>query len=244
MVSSIVPGAPGAPASGVDARARVGQPHQQREASAASERAGAAVADGGGALGRLRDGARDALMLVHQVLALGHDAQGVLVKVQELARSGGGEAQTELSALLSGYQARVDGALASGVRAGGEPVSLQAEPGEAAPVDIRGVDLRLGGEGVIAIGVDARVDDPALTHAAQRSLDALQDAMTRLLGAARALEAHQGFLGAAETAGVRHNLDADAARLLALQARQGLEAAGPASIANVEPKAVLSLFRA
>ena len=65
------------------------------------------------------------------------------------------------------------------------------------------------------------------------------------LAAVRGLEAHQGFLGAAENsvAGVRRDLDADSARLLALQVRQGLEGAGPSPIANVEPQAVLALFR-
>jgi hypothetical protein len=74
-------------------------------------------------------------------------------------------------------------------------------------------------------------------------MENLHDAMSRLVDAARALEAHQGFLGAAE-AGARGDFDADGARLLALQVRQGLEAVGGAPIANAEPQAVLSLFRA
>jgi len=79
----------------------------------------------------------------------------------------------------------------------------------------------------------------------QRSLEKLQEEMSRLLEQVRALEAHQGFLGAAESAAaVRGDLNADTARLLALQVRQGLQAAGAPSIANVEPQAVLSLFRA
>jgi hypothetical protein len=67
--------------------------------------------------------------------------------------------------------------------------------------------------------------------------------MGRLVDSARSLEAHQGFLAAAE-AGARGDFDADGARLLALQIRQGLDAAGGAPIANAEPQAVLSLFRA
>ncbi|MEJ0059510.1 MAG: hypothetical protein WDM79_08050 [Terricaulis sp.] len=75
----------------------------------------------------------------------------------------------------------------------------------------------------------------------------MQQGLERLSEALRALEAHQGFLGAAQgaaNANVRTDLDADAARLLALQVRQGLDAAGGAAIANVEPQAVLALFRA
>jgi hypothetical protein len=74
-------------------------------------------------------------------------------------------------------------------------------------------------------------------------MENLQEAMGRLVDSARSLEAHQGFLGAAE-AGARGDFDADGARLLALQIRQGLEAAGGMNIANAEPQAVLSLFRA
>jgi hypothetical protein len=180
-------------------------------------------------------------MQVHQALAVGHDAQAMLMSVQSIARGEG--AQADLDALLSGYGQRVDAAIAQGARvAAGEDVAVQAEP-DAPPVTIAGVDLRLG-RGAILVGLGARADDSGLANAAQRSLEALQDAMTRLLDHARALEAHQGFLGAAAgAAGVRHDLDTDAARLLALQVRQGLEGAG-APIANVEPQAVLSLFRA
>jgi hypothetical protein len=146
--------------------------------------------------------------------------------------------------------ARVQDAVAQGARlVTGESVQVQAEPG-GAPVAIEGVDLRLKDapqdEDVFAISKNASVSDVDLPQALQRSLDALQSAMAQLMDAARALEAHQGFLGAAEgaAAGVRTDLDAEGARLLALQVRQGLQAMGAAPIANVEPQAVLSLFRA
>jgi hypothetical protein len=164
----------------------------------------------------------------------------MLVEVQALAREGA-PAQADPDALLAGYARRVDAALAAGARvAAGEDIAVQAEP-NAAPVPIAGVDLRLGGaiSAPVAAGADSGA---ALAQAAQRSLEALREAMTRLLDSARALEAHQGFLNAAAgAASVRHDLDTDGARLLALQVRQGLEGAGPT--ANVEPQAVLSLFR-
>jgi len=111
------------------------------------------------------------------------------------------------------------------------------------------VDLRLKSEpgvtDVIGVSLEAQLDDAGLGQAVQRSLDTLQDSMNRLIDSARALEAHQGFLGAAEGAmGVRNDLDAESARLLALQVRQGLQSLGGASIANAEPQAVLTLFRA
>jgi hypothetical protein len=248
MVSSIVPGAAGAGALGVD-------PRFQRNAAngAGAKREDAAPGDrvevSGASLAMSRESVRAAVNQVHQALAIGHDAQGVLVKVQSLARAGGHGAQGELEATLAAFGARVESALASGaLLVAGEDVAVQAEPG-GAPVTISGVDLRLKDApafgDLIKVPADARIGDQGLAQAAQRSLDALQEAMARLLESARALEAHQGFLGAAEGAGgVRNDLDADGARLLALQVRQGLEAAGARPIANVEPQAVLALFRA
>jgi len=236
MVTSIVPGSTGASAL-IDARLqRPGAQPQVKRDEAGGDRVELSKAS----INAARDSVRDGLMQVHRALALGHDAQAMLVQAQALARGG---AQADLDALLSSYQQRVDAALGQGARVvAGEDLAVQAEP-NAAPVVVAGIDLRLG-QGAVEVRADAKVDDPALAQAAQRSLETLQTAMGRLLDSARALEAHQGFLGAAEgAAGVRHDLDADGARLLALQVRQGLEATR-APIANVEPQAVLSLFRA
>lgn len=234
MVSSFVPGTAGAAGLGVDGRyarpteapKREGAPGDRVEFSGASIRAAG-------------DSVRDALMQVHSALALGHDAQAMLVKVQAHAREGAG-AQAQLDALLSSYGRRVEAVLADGARvAAGETISVQAEP-NASPLAIDGVDLRLGG--AISVAASARADDAMLAEAAQRSLDALQEAMGRLLDSARALEAHRGFLDAAGAAGVRHDIETDGARLLALQVRQALDGSG-APIANAEPQAVLALFR-
>lgn len=239
MVTSIIPGTAGANALGVDTRfARSTAQPQKREDAVGGDRVELS------SLNTARDSVRGGLMQVHQALAVGHDAQAMLVQVQALARSGG--AQGDLNALLASFQQRVDAAVAQGANVvSGKDIEVQAEPG-AAPVTIAGVDLRLGGD-VISVAADASVNDPALAQSAQRSLESLQDSMSRLLDSARALEAHQGFLsaaGASAGTGVRHDLDADGARLLALQVRQGLDAVGSAAIANVEPQAVLSLFKA
>ncbi|MGH6951866.1 MAG: hypothetical protein ACREH4_13420 [Vitreimonas sp.] len=231
MVTSIGPGAVGAGPLGVDARyGRPGEAPRRDGAPDRVELSAASIRSAG-------DSVRDALMQIHSTLALGHDAQAMLVKLQAFAREGAG-AQSRLDELLAPYAQRVQVVLADGARvAAGETIFVQAEP-NAAPVAIAGVDLRLGG----AISVSAS-DDAMLAQAAQRALETLQEAMGRLLDRARALEAHQGFLDAAAAgAGVRHDLDTDGARLLALQVRQALEDAG-APIANVEPQAVLSLFR-
>ncbi len=126
---------------------------------------------------------------------------------------------------------------------------MQAEP-DAAPLTIAGGDLRPkddpGVGDIVAVAKNADIADRELQQAAQKSLEALQVAMGRLLETVQALEAHQGFLSTADrvAAGIRTVLVAEGARLLALQVRQGLETVGSAPIANVEPQAVLALFRA
>jgi hypothetical protein len=182
MVTSIVPGASGVGARGVDARYR--RPTPQHEA-AAGDCAGLT----GAAITAAHDSVRDGLMQVHQALALGHGAQAMLVEVQALAREGA-LAQADLNALIAGYASRVDAALAQGARvAAGEDIAVQAEP-NAAPVRIAGVDLRLGGaiSVPLAIGADSGA---ALAQAAERSLEALREAMTRLLDSARASSARR-----------------------------------------------------
>lgn len=247
MVSNIVPGATGANMLGVD-------PRLSRNPAHAPDRRGQAVQGdkvelSAASFAMARESVRAGVAQLHEALALGHEAQAMLVKVQGLARASEAGAQSELESVLAAYAERVEAAVARGARtAAGDNLSVQAEPG-GEPLSIAGVDLRLKAApapgDVILVPSGARIDDSALAHIAQRSLEALQEAMSRLLDSTRALEAHQGFLGAVEgAANVRTDLDADGARLLALQVRQGLEAAGTASIANVEPQAVLSLFRA
>lgn len=234
MVSSIVPGASNTNTLGVDTRfSRTAQP-QRREDAVAGDKVELSSA----AISGARESVRSAMAQVHEALAAGHDAQAMLVKLQSLTKSGD---QAGVTDLLSAFAQRVDSAIGRGAFVlAGQEVGVQAEPG-ASETTIAGVDLRLGGDTLLMSG-DANADEATL-QAAQKSMENLQAAMGRLVDSARALEAHQGFLSAAE-AGARGDFDADGARLLALQVRQGLEAAGAVSIANAEPQAVLSLFRA
>jgi hypothetical protein len=244
MVSSITPGAAGANALGVDQRLqRPGAPPQRREGVLPAP--GDRVELSRAALTASGESVRAGIAQVQEALALGLEAQAMLVRVSAAAKSG---SQGELDAALSGFAERLEAAISRGVTlAAGGAVQVQAEP-DSAPVAIEGVDLRLkaepGADDVLSVSAQARADDAALPQAVQRSLEKLQDAMSRLLDAMRSLEAHQGFLGAAEAASVRSDLDADSARLMALQVRQGLESANNLAIANTEPQAVLSLFRA
>lgn len=250
MVSSIVPGATGAASAlGVDPRLtrNTGAPvPQQRDA----QTSGDSVEVSAASIAMARDSVRQAMAEVQLALGLGQDAQAMLVKVQELARDGGDSGQAELETLLGQFSQRVDDAVSRGATlVTGRDVSILAEPG-GAPLTAPGVDLRLKADpkpgDVFQVSSEATVDDRGLAGAAQVSLEGLQRAMSNLQDVARALEAHQGFLGAAEGAlksSVRQDLDAESARLLALQVRQGLEAVGSRPIANAEPQAVLALFR-
>jgi hypothetical protein len=245
MVSSIVPGTTGAGALGVDTRYTRAQQGvaEQRETPANGDRVELSAAS----LASARESVREGVAHLQEALALGREAMSMLLKAQGVARGEG--TQADLDTALQGFSERLDAAIARGSKlAAGEDLAVHAEPG-APPVVIDGVDLRLkaspDADDVISVRADARAEDAALAEEAQRSLDRLQEAMSSLMDSMRALEAHQGFLGAVENAaGVRRDLDADGARLLALQVRQGLETSGAPAIANVEPQAVLTLFRA
>jgi len=243
MVSSIVPGAAGAGALGVDTRYTRAQQGvaEQREAPANADRVELSAAS----LASARESVREGIAHLQEALALGREAMSMLLKAQGVARGEG--SQADLDAALKGFSTRLEAAVERGSKlVAGENLAVHAEPG-APPVVIDGVDMRLknapGADDVILVRADARAEDAALAEEAQRSLERLQDALSGLTESMRALEAHQGFLGAVESAGVRRDLDTDGARLLALQVRQGLEAAGAPAIANVEPQAVLTLFR-
>ncbi len=191
-----------------------------------------------------RESVRNGLAQIASVLEIGDEAQGFLTKIQDLARAyeeDPGAAEAELRTTISQFADRVKAAIQEGVRAlTGETISVQAEPGSA-PLAIDGLNLQVPG-GVFAFDENTSAED--IASAVQKSRELLQGGLTRLLDSARALEAHQGFLSAASAAGgVRGDLNADSARLLALQVRQGLEGLQGGAIANAEPQAVLALFR-
>jgi hypothetical protein len=238
MVSSIVPGATGAGALAVDQRlART--PTQ----SGASRQDGSAAQDrvelsGPAALAASRESVASGLAQVQQALSVARDAQTMLLKLAD-PKAG----QDGLGAVLQEYAARFSAAAQTNALIKGQSLSVNAEP-SSPPLSISGADLSLSGD-VLGISRDAAAGDSALSNAAQGSLDRLQGVLDKLGEASSALQAHQGFLGAAQNANNNvSDLNADSARLLALQVRQGLEAVGNRPIANVEPQAVLALFRA
>jgi hypothetical protein len=238
MVSSIVTGTSSANPLGVDGR------YPRASTGAAQQRDGAAVSNDrvqvsdAAAWAASRDSVANGLSQLDLAMAAGRDAQTMLMSAQSAS------SQSDLDALLQNYQSDAASAAAGGaVLVGGGDISVQAEPG-APPLTVAGANLELGAsDSLIQLG-SGQIGDPALQQNVQTSLDQVQAMMQRYSDAARGLEAHQGFLGAVDQTGaaVSNDLDADGARLLALQVRQGLQGAG--AIANVEPQAVLSLFRA
>ncbi|MFT3727335.1 MAG: hypothetical protein QM759_05900 [Terricaulis sp.] len=241
MVSSIVPGTAGANTLGVDTRFKhhhtAGTQTNDNSASGGDR----VDVSGPAAWAAARDSVTNGLAQLDAAMSAGRDAQNMLLAAQSAG------SQADLDGLLQNYSAGVSDAIAGGaVLVGGGSISVQAEPG-AAPLAISGGNLQLGADGsVLSLASDAQLSDPAFQGQVQGSLDAVQSMMTRYSDAARGLQAHQGFLGAVNdvNANVRTDLDADGARLLALQVRQGLDGAGVGAIANADPQAVLSLFRA
>jgi hypothetical protein len=256
MVSSIIPGVtnPSAQGSlGVEPRvpARPGGSVERSEESGATKRDQVAIGDTA-AWAAARESVRAGLEQVQTALDVGRAGQVLLARIDELAeayREDPDAAEADLAAALAKFAERVEAAIAEGARLlAGEDVSVQAEAG-ATPISVEGLDLRfaVGAGGVFEFDAEARFGDnpAALSEAVAHSRAALQAGLQRLADSARALEAHQGFLGvlAGAANGVRDDLDADAARLVALQVRQDLDGLSGAAIANVEPKSVLSLFR-
>lgn len=243
MVSSIVPGAAGASTLGLDpryVRAREqGTPQAGQQAGDSvqvSSAAGWAAANQSVASG---------LAQLQTALGVGRDAQTLLLKVQALAADPA-STQADLDGALGDYQAGFAAASAGGASLiSGRSIAVQAEPG-AAPLTVDGADLALSenpsADATLTLSAKATLADRgALTQAVQTSLERLQSVMERLGDSSRSLAAHQSFLGAAQGA-AGGDLNADTARLLALQVRQGLQGVG-GGIANVEPQAVLALFK-
>jgi hypothetical protein len=247
MVSSINPGATSAGALGADPRYTRPAPQSGLQRGGEANAGDRVDVSGAAAWAAARESVGAGLAQLQQALSVGRDAQTTLVQVQALADPNA--TQVQLNDLLQGYAARYGAAAGQGASLiGGQDLSVQAEPGGAA-LTISGADLALkaqpGADAVIQVASNASLSDrAALQQAAQTSLDRLQGVVDTLNDASRALGAHQGFLGAAQgAASTVTDLNADSARLLALQVRQGLESVGH-SIANVEPQAVLALFKA
>lgn len=192
-------------------------------------------------------------------LGAGREAANILSQMRDLARaaaSGDDAARTAadqgFKALLQRYDQVVSGAIDAGASSlAGQSLSLSVDP-DAPAITVPGFDLRLkddpGAEDVLRLTRGASLADPVSAAAAARDADSslarIDIALGRLSGASQKLAAHDGFLGALDKAvanDVETDLDAEGARLTALQVRQTL-AGGQSAIANTAPSALLALF--
>lgn len=148
----------------------------------------------------------------------------------------------------------VDGAIGKGAAAlAGVPVPVDADPDAAQDLEIPGLDLRLkakiGDEEGLRLTTSSslatRDDAEAAARAADDSIARIDAGLRRIEAGAARLGGHDKLLSALDSAlasSVRVDLDADAARLIALQVRQDLSRS-TSPIANAAPSAVLALFR-
>lgn len=209
-------------------------------------------------------GAREALSgagaNLDLALAAGREAAKLVSQMRDLARAAvSGDdatraaASEKFAALLDQYGQTVNGAIAGGAGVlAGEAVTVSVDP-DAPPVTVQGYDLRLkdqpGAEDVLRLSSSSTLSNPTAAadgaRDAEASLARLDTALSRLSGASHRLASHDTFLATldgAVAANVSTDLDAEGARLTALQVRQSLAGANVA-IANSAPSGLLALFR-
>ncbi|MDX2233641.1 MAG: hypothetical protein NW200_04005 [Hyphomonadaceae bacterium] len=203
-----------------------------------------------------RDGIDFAIAVARQVRALLGEARDAAQRAADPATPDAARAADDVAfrAALQQVGQVVDAAIADGAPLiAGDALSVQADPDSDAAVAVAGLDLRLKsavtGEEALLLTRGASVADRV---SAQESVRAAETSLARLDAGLRRLDAdnarlaqHDGILKALDGAlgaAAAPDLDADGARLLALQVRQDLSRAS-APIANAKPNAVLSLFR-
>jgi flagellin len=197
--------------------------------------------------------------IVDVSLAAGDAAIDVLSKMRSLsaaAKEPDAEARDDMDAGFKSRlaelrkivgEARFDGVnLLDGSQSGSLEMAADAEGG--APLAVTPQDLTPGGSNIT-------LDDKAGLHtpqAAGEALASVNSSMARTIAAMDVMTAegkrvdnHNAFLGrfeAVQAAAVQPDLDAEGARLMALQVQQQLSGLDR-SIANAAPKAVLALFK-
>jgi hypothetical protein len=204
--------------------------------------AGDVVDISGLAAGGPASGLATSASIADAAAASGSLIEGLLAQMRDAAVSAadpslGDDAR---SALNAGFQSGLSQIQAAIGAAGVDGVNL-ADGTATGQTGLAAFDFSLGGP-LIDVGANESLNDPAaaagLVHRLDASLDKVGDAVGALTAQSDALQA--GGLG--QTAGVDPSLDADGARLAALQVQQQI-AAGGGSIGNQAPAAILALFR-
>jgi flagellin len=212
------------------------------------------ISGGSAASAGVSAGLATSASIADAAVASGTTIEGLLAQMRQDAVSASDPSldSDSRAALDSGFKANlakiqqaisgasVDGVnLLDGSTTGGANVSAAT---------LTGVNLSLGGP-VITIGADASLSDPAGAAAIASQLgtaiDKVGDAVDQISAQGQAIESHLSVVAQAGLgiAGVNGGLDADGARLAALQVQQQLSLSNGA-IASQGPNAILALFQA
>ncbi len=199
---------------------------------------------GGGAASSLASGAS----IADAAVASGTIVEGLLAQMRDAAVSAtdpniDGDTRAALNAGfqsgLSQIQAAVAAASVDGVNL------IDGSTNGQAPGGLATFDLSLGGP-VIGVPAGASLSDPAtaasLADQLQTALGNVGAAVSTIADQADAMQGGLAGLGASAGPGFDPTLDADGARLAALQVQQQLASSGGA-IGNQSPTAILALFR-
>jgi flagellin len=253
MVSSVQPAAH-SPLAPLQTQQRAAQQTNTENTSARD-----AVSISGAANLGAHDALANARKVVDLALGAGREGASILAQMRDLARAAIETSDADARAQLDGqfqalrakYAETIDSAIKGGADLlNGSSLSVTLDS-EGAPVTIAGYDLRLkdapGAEDVLRLSrASSLLSDPlGVARDADASLARVDTALSRLSGASQRLSAHDQFLSALDgaTAGlISEPADAEGARLLALQVRQGLLGSN-AAITNSAPNALLTLFR-
>lgn len=204
--------------------------------------------------------ARSALDLF---IAVAREARSLLLEARDLALRAADPATPDAAraaqdvpfkALVQELAQIVDGAIGKGAASlAGVSIPVDADPDGAQDLEIPGLDLRLknktGDQDALRLTTSStiatRTDAEAAARAADESIARIDAGLRRVEAGAARLDGHDSLLSALDAAlasSVRVDLDADAARLIALQVRQDLSKSS-SPIANATPSTVLALFR-
>jgi flagellin-like hook-associated protein FlgL len=251
MVSAVTPGPSALGPNAVAPNAGAADPRAREKAGAAGAPPAASPADTIAQPAHwraARESVRQALADLDLSLAAGREAAELVARISDAARA---QDKAGVRDLLASLDDLVEGAIKAGAAAlSGAAVRAQIAP-EAPAFEVEGFDLRLKHETGAGVRLTRASNAATPEHAAaafaaaQETLARLEAALARLSAAAARLQAHEGFLAALETgvsAQLKNDIDADAARLLALNVRQGLSESD-AAIANAQSDSVLALFR-
>jgi flagellin-like hook-associated protein FlgL len=187
-------------------------------------------------------------------VSAGNAIEGLLARMRQDALSAAdpGLASDARRALDTGFKADMATISSAVAAASVDGVNLiDGSTATASGATVAGIDLSLGGP-LIGLASDSSLADPANAAAIADQLGSAVDnvgqAVGQIAAQGQALNTHLSLVAQAGLAlqpglagAVNSSLDADGARLAALQVQQQLSTSGP--IASQAPQAILALFR-